>query len=254
MKLVSVLVLLGVAQAQPAFEVASVKVAHGGSGWKGGCHGIDSRYGPNEASSAVPLGRCVITDARLSHLLAIAFPFRALQFLKGGPDWATFGDLRFNIEAKAEDPAKATEEQLGQMLRALLIERFSLKFHRETQDMPGFALVVAKNGPKLREAAGEETVTSFSPSFKPIQGQPTTLNARGCSMSRLADIFTQMGERPVNDETGLKSAYDFRLSWDETNGPSLVTALQEQLGLRLESKKVPVTVFVIESAHKPMEN
>jgi uncharacterized protein (TIGR03435 family) len=254
MKLVTIVVLLGIAHAQPAFEVASVKRAHGGSGWRGGCHGIDSRYGPNDASSAVPLGRCVITDARLSHLLGIAFPFRALQFLKGGPDWATFGDLRFNIEAKAEDPASATEEQLLQMLRALLIERFSLRFHRETQDVPGFALVVGKNGPKLREAAGEETVTSFSPSFKPIQGQPTTLNAQKCSMSRLADVFTQMGERPVNDETGLTSAYDFKLSWDETNGPSLVTALREQLGLRLESSKVPVSIFVIESAQKPSEN
>lgn len=73
-------------------------------------------------------------------------------------------------------------------------------------------------------------------------------------MLLLADILTQLGDRPVNDETGLKGDYDFKLSWDDTAGPSLVTALQEQLGLRFAAKKVPVSIFVIESAERPKEN
>lgn len=101
----------------------------------------------------------MISDGRLSHLINIAFDLRPDQLIKGGPDWGMFGDDRFNIEAKAEDPAKATREEVLQMLQALLAERFQLKFHRETVDRPGFAMVVAKNGPKLREAKGEDVVT-----------------------------------------------------------------------------------------------
>jgi len=185
----------------------------------------------------------------------MAFGFRSLEFLKGGPDWAKSGDIRFNIEAKAEDPAKATEAHLLAMLQALLIERFSLQFHRETVDAPGFALIVSKNGPKLRPAEdGGEPTIRFSPSFKPIEGEPTVATARNYSMAMLAEMLTQIQPRPVNDETGLRGFYDFRLSWDETAGPSLVTALREQLGVRLEARKVPVSVFVIDSAQKPTEN
>ncbi len=236
------------------FEVASVKRGRPDGGYSGGCHGIDSTYAASNAASAPPLSRCVINDARLSHLLGIAFGFRSLEFLKGGPDWAKSGDIRFNIEAKAEDP-KATEAQLLAMLQTLLIERFSLKFHRETVDVPGFALVVAKNGSKVRPAEdGGEPTIRFSPSSKPIEGQPTVATARNYSMAMLAEMLTQIQPRPVNDETGLKGFYDFKLSWDDNAGPSLVTALQEQLGVRLEARKVPVSIFVIDSAQRPTEN
>lgn len=241
------------AQRPLAFEVASVKRGRPDGGYSGGCHGIDSTYAVNQAASAPPLGRCVINDARLSHLLGIAFGFRSLEFLKGGPDWARSGDIRFNIEAKAEDP-NATEAQLIGMLQDLLIERFNLQFHRESLDVSGFALVVARNGPKLDESTSEETAIRFSPSFKPIEGQPTVAIASKYSMTMLAELLTQIQPRPVNDETGLKGEYDFKLSWDEAAGPYLVTALQEQLGLRLESRKVPVSLFVIDSAQKPAEN
>ena len=237
------------------FEVASVKRGRPDAGYSGGCHGIDSTYAAGEASSAPPLGRCVINDARLSHMLGIAFGLRSMATLKGGPSWAKSGDIRFNIEAKAEDP-KATEDQLFRMLQALLIERFSLQFHREIVDAPGFALVVAKNGPKLAlsKESGEPEI-HYSPSFKPAEGQPIAATARNYSMAMLASALTVLVQpRPVNDETGLTGRYDFKLSWDETNGPSLVTALQEQLGVRLEPRKVPVSLFVIDSAQMPTEN
>jgi len=70
-------------------------------------------------------------------------------------------------------------------------------------------------------------------------------------MQMLADLLSQIGPDPVKDQTGLTGAYDFKLSWDETNGPALFTALQEQLGLRLEPQKVPVPMFVFESAQNP---
>jgi uncharacterized protein (TIGR03435 family) len=136
-----------------------------------------------------------------------------------------------------------------------LIDRFSLQYHRETVSAAGFALVVAKNGPKLTKAkGGEEAAIRFSPSFKPIEGEPTVATARNYSTAMLAETITPIQPRPVNDETGLPGTYDFKLTWDETAGPSIVTALQEQLGLRLESRKVPVSVFVIDSAQKPTEN
>jgi uncharacterized protein (TIGR03435 family) len=252
MKLLTIVLLLGSLNAQPAFEVASVKRAgEGPNGVRGGCHGVDSKYAPNEAASAPPLGRCVIRDGRLSHMLRIAYNFRSMAQIKGGPEWV-WGDDRFNVEAKAEDP-KATEEQLLQMLQALLIERFSLKFHRETKEVQGYALVVAKNGPKLKDAKDTTVNASFSPTFKPMPGQSNTLTARCYSMIRLADLLTVFWN-PVMDKTGLTGDYDFRLTWNDTDGPSVFSAVQEQLGLKLEPQKVPLSYLIIDSAQKPSEN
>jgi uncharacterized protein (TIGR03435 family) len=236
------------------FEVASVKPNVGNDGFNGGCHGIDSKYSPREGANAPPpLGRCVITDGRLSHMLGIAYGVQ-LGMIKGAPDWVVRGSERFNVDAKAEDPAKTTEAQLLQMLQALLVERFQLKFHREDRDMPGFELVVGKNGLKLQEAKGEEVEMTFGPLEKPVPGQPISLTARKLMMPKLAALLSQMGSGLVIDKTGLTAAYDFKLSWDETLGPSIFTALQEQLGLRMEARKVPVSFFVIESAQRPTAN
>src|SRR5204863_32463 len=92
------------------FEVASVKRSQSGAnGVHGGCRGVDSVYTPGQAGAAPPLGRCVIGDARLSHLVNIAWRMQTMQLIKSGPDWIAGGDERFNVEAKAEDPATATE-------------------------------------------------------------------------------------------------------------------------------------------------
>lgn len=250
MKLLAIIALSAAAQAQPAFEVASVKPANDGSGISGGCRGIDSVYVANNVAPTLPLGRCVIMDARLDHLVAIANRVGSMTQISGGPDWIK-GD-RFNIDAKAEDPTRATKEQLLEMLQGLLTERFRLKLRREMKDMPGYALIVAKSGPKLHVAKGEEVSYHFGPNGKPGRG-PNILTARTHSMAMLANILTGFGD-PVIDKTGLTGAYDFTLSWDETNGPQLSTALQEQLGLKFESQKVPVPFFIIESAQKPSEN
>jgi uncharacterized protein (TIGR03435 family) len=243
-----------------AFEVASVKVAPvGPNGVRGGCHGIDSVYGPNQRAEAPPLGRCVITDARLSHLIGIAYGV-SMADLKTGPDWIERGDPRFNVEAKAEEPSKTTEQQLLTMLQNMLVERFQLKFHREASEAAGFALVVAKNGPKLQVSKADETRLSFTgpdgkAELKPFPGQPISVTARKAPISTLLTLISALGGRgPGVDKTELAGEYDFTLSWNEQEGPDLSTALREQLGLRMEAQKVPVSVFVVDSAQKPSAN
>jgi uncharacterized protein (TIGR03435 family) len=240
----------------PVFEVASVKHADANSrsGVAGGCHGIDSHYGPSQTMPP-PLGRCVITDARLSHLINLAWDLRSTQSIKAGPDWIALGDDRYNVEAKAEDPKTATEKQLLTMLQNLLADRFQLKFHFETNEGRGFAMLVGKNGPKFKESTAEEEKISFGGEIgKPIPGRPISLKARKYTTAMLAHVLSQVGHGPVIDKTGLTGEYDFTLSWDDNAGPELTTALQEQLGLRFETQKVPVTTFVVDSAKKPAEN
>jgi uncharacterized protein (TIGR03435 family) len=243
------------------FEVASIKVATSGyNGVRGGCRGIDSVYGAEEQARGgiPPLGRCVITDARLSHLIGIAYGV-TMQALDTGEDWIQRGDLRFDVQAKAENPASATRQQLLTMLRNLLVERFQLKFHQVTKDEPGFALVVAKNGPKLHPSTSEDERLAFlGPNGeelpKPV-GKAVRMNVRKCSMSALKDLLAFAGNLgPGLDKTGLTGVYDFTLSWNEEDGPSLGTALRDQLGLQVRPEKVPVTRFLLDSAKKPTAN
>lgn len=247
--------------AQAAFEVASVKpspIGHGGV--NGSCRGTDSRYTPGQASTAPPLGRCVIHDARLSHLVSIAFGIRAMDMIKSGPDWIARGDERFNIDAKVEDPSKATEAQLLKMLQALLVERFQMKYHLEPQEIPGLALTLGKGAPKLQATKSTEEGREFTSGgkdvFKPAPGAPTSIKMRKCSMAKLSDLLNMFSGtgNPVVDRTGLTGEYDFTLSWDENEGPTLATAIHEQLGLRLEATKVQQSLFVIDSAMRPAGN
>jgi len=240
------------------FEVASVKVAtSGANGVRGGCHGIDAatRRGSDEAPA--PLGRCVITDARLSHLIGIAFGV-SMQDLSTGPDWIQRGDLRFAVNARAEDPAKVTQKELLTMLQNLLIERFHLKFHYQNTEVPGFALTVAKGGPKLRvSTAAEPKLTFTGPKGEPLlkpDGRAISLTARKFSVPRLVDLLTGVGgSGPGVDKTGLSGEYDFSLAWDNEAGPALSTALH-QLGLQMKTEKVPVSTFVVDAAQKPSAN
>jgi uncharacterized protein (TIGR03435 family) len=242
------------------FEVASVKVATSGyNGYRGGCHGIDysARTGPDEAPP--PLGRCVITDARLSHLIGVAFGV-SMQDLSTGPDWIQRGDLRFDVNARAEDPEKTTQKQLLTMLQNLLVERFHLKFHYRTGQADGFSLTVAKGGPKLQESTSDQVKVLFTGPegealLKPISERPISLTARKYSMPMLVNLLTAIGQSgPGVDNTGLSAAYDFALSWDSEAGPALSTALRQQLGLQMKPEKVSVSTFVVDSAEKPASN
>src|SRR5262249_27681074 len=153
-------------------------------------------------------------------------------------------------EAKAESPRTATEEQLLHMLQALLIERFQLKFHRENIQQSGFALAVGRKGSKLQKSTSEES-GMVSAGGKPSRGRPISITFRKCTMASLATMLSNVGPGPVVDKTALPGEYDFTLSWDERDGPSLFSAVDEQLGLRLEAQKVQVSMFVVDSAQKP---
>ena len=236
------------AQSPPAFEVASVKPAKKGeTALKGGCNGIDTHYPVEMRAIAPPLGRCVFTGT-LDHLLASAYFLRDMDSLKGAPAWAREDGLQFAIEAKAQDPTTTTNAELYKMLQTLLIERFRIKLHTETHEISGFALVQAKNGPKLKPSRPDEAAY-----FKVISGRPMTFTARKYSMARLAGFLSNRMDGGVVDKTGLTGDYDLNFTWDEQNGPALVTILRE-LGLRLERTKLPDLVVVIESAQMPAEN
>src|SRR5262245_59081792 len=167
----------------------------------------------------IPRGRCVISSALLSHLISMAHRVQ-LQNIKGGPDWVR-GTDRFDIEAKSENPA-ATEDELLSMLQNLLEDRFQLKLHRETREVPGYSLVIAKNGPKLKDATGEAKgglkITGAN-MFKPdlIEGRnldQNTMTGTKTSMSQLARALANLPRSgPVIDKTGLQGLYDFRLTW-----------------------------------------
>jgi uncharacterized protein (TIGR03435 family) len=157
------------------------------------------------------------------------------------------------------------------MLQALLVERFQLRFHRETRQTPVYALVAGKNGPRMKERKPDDGGAPFS---LPIIG--LHMPARNVSMTQFADILQTIipltdpdrQDLPVLDQTGLSATFDFDLTWsgdpslsgergatgDPPNAPDLFTAIEEQLGLKLEAKKAPVSILVIDSVDKPSAN
>jgi uncharacterized protein (TIGR03435 family) len=139
-------------------------------------------------------------------------------------------------------------------MRSLLVDRFHLKFHLEKREMNVSALVMAKEGPKLKTAAEGERSGMASKT-----GATSQLAGTAVLMPLLASYVGNRLGRIVVDRTGLTGAYDFTLEWapdekPDSPAPSLVTALREQLGLRLESLKSPVEVLVIDSIDRPSEN
>jgi uncharacterized protein (TIGR03435 family) len=232
----------------PAFEVASVKLNKTGV-----------RGGQLDTGS----GRLTITNIPLRTCIKAAFGLQDYQ-LSGGT--ASIEDERYDIVAKAESPVG--DDQLTLMLRRLLADRFQLKFHRVPKEMQGYALVVGKNGPKLHEVelAGKGWSRNGVGS---IDGQEV-------SMARLAEILAGRLGHPVVDVTGIKGVFDLKLSWtpdpamvrnptenketlavesmSDPSGPSIFSALQEQLGLRLEARKVPGEIIVIDHVERPSEN
>lgn len=239
------------------FEVASVKPSKNGpNGFSGGCHGIDSVYRAAEKASAPPLGRCVIHDARLSHMIMMAYQLANMSMLKSekGPDWVAMGQERFDVDAKVEDPLKATEAQLLSMLQALLVERFQLKFHHEDKEVQGFVLSIAKGGVKFQESAKDDSEPRVSAALKVPEGEVHTINAHKGTMNDLVDALQFATQTKVIDRTGLTGSYDFKLRFGGENGPEIFTALPQQLGLRLEGAKVTMSYFVVDSAKRPGEN
>lgn len=262
-------VLMGVVLQQPSFEVASIKqmdTTLPGRVRGVSCHGVDGAFGHPLLTPTTALGRCRMMGTSLKQLVSAAYGAGPDEIV-GGPSWAE--SLPYTIEAEAADPQRYTKAQLSQMIRPLLRDRFKLQFHNEIRQVSGYSLVIARNGPKLQAAVdGEEPKP---PTAQGVQAGPGKgSNSAGQDMLSgpitTASIAANLALRlhfPITDNTGLPGKYNVDLHWisDELAGeaaadrpPSLFTALQEQLGLRLEPAKIPINTFVIDSAEKPTDN
>jgi uncharacterized protein (TIGR03435 family) len=197
-------------------------------------------------------GRLRITNEPVKLLIRLAFQLQDSQ-IAGGPNWLETD--RYDIEAKTGRPEKTAPDQLRPLMQNLLAERFHLKFHREMRQLTVYALVIQRGGPRLKvKAEGEGSAMNTSGGPKSSQ-----LNGTGVTMELFASYVGNRLGRIVVDKTGLSGSYDFTLEWSpdeapDSKAPSLVTAVREQLGLRLESQKSPVEVLVIDSMDRPSEN
>jgi uncharacterized protein (TIGR03435 family) len=203
--------------------------------------------------------------------------------ISGGPAW--INSDRYQINAKAEG-APGPEMMQGPMLQALLEDRFKLKIHRETREVPVYTVTVAKGGPKLLPFKVGSCVPMPTPPARPEPGQkvcgearmggkgtiPPTMNVElpGVSLDEWSKYLGGLLDRPVIDKTGITGLFDFHMEFvldestpgvrltfpasDDPPGPSIFTAVQEQLGLKLESAKGPGEFLIIDSVERPTEN
>ncbi|MCU1328531.1 MAG: hypothetical protein JWN34_3901 [Bryobacterales bacterium] len=206
-----------------------------------------------------PGGRFVAHGYSLKLLVQRAFGVKGFQ-VAGGPSW--LDEDRFNVEARAAVQEDLTEEQLRPMLQTLLQDRFGLRYHLLTKALPGFALSVTGKGSKLKRsaAAAEQSETA-------VRRRGAALVGEGVSTKTLATLFGAYLGKPVADETGLRGLYDFEITWTERAdvvtpervtaeeaGVSLVTALREQLGLKLKTKRVNAEIVAVDRAEKASAN
>jgi uncharacterized protein (TIGR03435 family) len=281
--------------AEPKFEVASVKLSNPNAPGPLGQVPLILPQGP---------GRISATNVPLRLLIRMSYQLQDFQIV-GGPSWQT--SQKFDIVAKAEDGSASTTQQLMPMLKALLADRFKLKTHMETRELPTSTLVIARSdgklGPNLTPSTVDcsnaqaeqqkraEAILKGGPAALanalPKPGDPATcrivpsggpegfgLRGSGQPLSILVALLTQATGKSVQDKTGLTGLYDFDLKFDPevlvrmasqlgvnmpagaalppSDSPSLLTALREQLGLKLDSDKGPVEVLVIDSAEMPM--
>jgi len=253
-----------------AFEAASVKLNTSGD-WR-------KSIGP------APGGRFLAVNNTLRDLLPFAYglPQVTAGFrIVGGPKW--IDDDHFDVTAK--DHGTWTPQQMSEMLRTLLADRFKLAAHRETRDLPIYALIAAPGTNRLtrssvdqaacdaRRAAIQrrEPVPPIPAGAPPMCGtgrsNPGSITAVGWSMDALTSALSPFVNRVVVDRTGRTGLFDFELKWTpdtllrqpldapplniDPNGPSVFTAIQEQLGLRLESTRGPIEVVVIDRVEPP---
>jgi uncharacterized protein (TIGR03435 family) len=273
--------------ARPSFEVASIKPSDPGQ--------------PGSSIMNQPGGRMVIRKMPFRALMTFAYGVRDFQ-ISGGPGWATtdFWDM----EARAEEgsippptgsPDPNTPNPMAIRLQSLLEDRFQLKIHRETRDLPIYELSIAKGGLKMKSSEDQtpfrppQRGAPLPPPMQPGGGMPRfslrmgrgSMEAVAMAIPNIVQAFSSQLGRTIVDKTGLKGLYDLKLQWTpdgpalggpvgpggppgpggpeaappiDPNGPSIFTAVQEQLGLKLESAKGPVEVLVIDSVQKPTEN
>jgi uncharacterized protein (TIGR03435 family) len=238
-----------------------------------------------------PNGRLTAAGATVKTLICIAYGLSDFQVL-GGPNWIE--EDRYDVQAS---PGSALEEQMQkmkseentlvkrQMLQALLTDRFKLTLHHDTKELPIYALVVARSGPKLQETKPDDAnpETANAPAHPGNRGRmrmsydatAVVITASGMSMDGLAHQLASQLNSTVKNQTALNGIYDFTLrftpdearmdasgpgssggaaSLSDNGGTSIFAAVQDQLGLKLESKKGPVEVVIVDHVDKPSDN
>jgi uncharacterized protein (TIGR03435 family) len=227
----------------PAFDVASIRSSPGGEG-RGGRGGPNFLRGPIQITPDGVIARAATLKA------VIAWANAAKEFQVTGPDW--LGSERFDIVAKAAAPS--TEDQLRAMMRTLLGDRFKLALHQTTKEMQAYVLVIAKGGSKLVESTSEGE-SQIEPDRNKMQ-----ITILRTPISQLTDLLYNVLRTPMVDETGLKGRYDLNvnvakyaaMSADGAPDPIglIQTALEEELGLKMESRKMPIDLFVVDRVEK----
>lgn len=232
---------------KPSFETASIKMTD----LKGGGGHSHEHNDPGMLRASMTLKSFVMRAYNLQ-------PYQ----VTGGPKW--IDSTTYDIVAKLEHPetasAKGFELPLYVALQSLLTERFQLKFHRETKDLPALAMTVSKSGFKLKESAARTGCGTDS-----VEGPGRNIKAACVDMETVRRFLARQLDLPVFDRTKIQGRYDFKLQWmpenlrdtgptDQPPLPSLFTALEEQLGIKIEAIKAPVEIFVVDSAQRPSEN
>jgi uncharacterized protein (TIGR03435 family) len=214
----------------------------------------------------------------LQTLIRLAYGFQDYQ-ISGAPSWTN--SERYDVDAKMESSVADEFNKLSQdsrtvvrqrMVQALLADRFKLIAHIGTKELPVFYLVIAKGGPKLKESKLDESSPKGVSGTRGGGGGVTgggagegssalrTTSAKGVPLAMLVSTLSRELGQTVLDKTGLTSKYDYMLQWApdnrqlDSNGPSLTTAIQEQLGLKLESGKGPVEILMIDHVERASEN
>jgi uncharacterized protein (TIGR03435 family) len=238
------------AHASPGIEVATIKPSK-----------------PDEQGFMLVFrgGRFQTKNVSLSKLLAFAYGVHDKQMI-GLPPWAE--TEKYDIDAKPDTDGSPNRQQFQGMVQKLIADRFRLTFHRDKRDLPVYVLSVAKTGAKLTKSENQDGHENFG-----LRGLGA-ITVRTATMSNFAAMMQEtVMDRPVIDETGLAGRYDFTLNWtpddsqfgglggklppptDNTNPPpNLYTAIQEQIGLKLEATKAPTDVMIIDHVEKPSEN
>lgn len=224
------LILLPLAYAQgPAFEVATIKLTNAGDSLSINTDGGTARY----------------THLTLRMLIAIATRVDNSRVV-GGPSW--LDNQHYDVVGKL--PAGATKSDIPAMLDKLLQERMKVVVHHESKEQKVLALVVGKGGPKL---ARSDDTSGGSGTIG-----PGGMTVRGATMATLARMLKRPAGIEVVDRTGIEGAYDLEMKWrkdENSDGPDFITALQEQLGLKLEPSRAAVDTIVVDSAERvPIEN
>jgi uncharacterized protein (TIGR03435 family) len=246
--------------ASPSFEVASIKPNTSGP------QGMGAQF--------LPGGKFTASGATLWALILMAYRVAPFQIeVPKGLDWVS--EALYEVDAKAEatvfpaGPLDAKSiHQIELMLQALLAERFHLSLRHEMRPLPAYVLLVAKNGPRLQPASADRNCASVPSPCGLRGGRAAGIQGLSVDMSQVAQILSGFVGQPVFDQTGLTDRFDIRIPpfvegvqgsssrRDSAADPALpsIFAVMQDLGLRLESRKMPTDMYTIEHAEKPSEN